>query len=459
MYKKTRILFPLFFFFTIVFPGILIGAGENSDTVIPCRTQETKTLTRLEDYIVVHGLKLRKSLRRKIGSLSLFALHGGELKPIPFQIDEINRDGEWVLPQIPPHLEDKSLEPEADDDNGHFDENDELVFMVRDSGDRARWETLPEGAVAVDEIELIDPVDRGKSWAYLVSFLKTAPPRSQYDYVDYTWPLGRVISDNYELGFSPDNDNGPNFMRLLLGKEDIIDRMKIRFSMKFLKWDFSLDETNFQSKMSFYKDGQIRVVRRIRNAIKFTRFIRTPSAAIENVYYDNICIIPVRIAVPFSPKKLEKVTSSIKVRGGADFHNLHGWKMRTETDPRWFEIDGIMDEAERSINGRDARWFILNGPRGALLFRMVLNRNPDGSPQDLPISTELFYVDDDNACDPPEEIPGQSPNVGFLMEGVTDLPRGVFYFYAVMYMIKDYREGMERDYFKILDHPVEVSVK
>ena len=407
--------------------------------------------------MIIHGREFCRTLNRHIDTLSLMALVNGEIKPIPFQIDEITRDGEWVLTGIPERLKDSGVKPDVDDDNGHFDKNDELVFMIRDSGGRIPKDKYPPGADFVDEIELTDPLDGGKSWVYLCSFPENAP-RSTYDYVDYTLPLGRVISDSYEYGFNPKMANAPNLMRIHLGADDIIDRMKIRIEAKIIGLKFSLDETNFHSELSLYKDGQIRVVRRLRNAIYFTKIFRTPSAAIENIYYGNIAIIPIRVSIPISPRFFKSMIGYIKARGGADFTNLHGWKMKIDTDPRWFTVDGKMDEAEKSMNRENTSWYLFSGPRGALLFRMVLNRKPDGSPQKLPITTEYFYVDDDSTNDPPEEIPGQSPNTGFLIHHIEDLKRGTFYFYVVMYMIKDYREGMEEEYFKILDHPIQAEV-
>jgi len=74
------------------------------------------------------------------------------------------------------------------------------------------------------------------------------------------------------------------------------------------------------------------------------------------------------------------------------------------------------------------------------------------------IKTRLYYVDDDNAPDPPESVPGQSPQVGWWMEGLPELEKGTLYFFAIMYLIKDYSEGVEKNYLKILDQPIEVTV-
>ena len=52
-----------------------------------------------------------------LGSLmSLFAFIDGTVQPIPFQIDEINQDGKWVLPGIPASAKKKRDKKRIDKD-------------------------------------------------------------------------------------------------------------------------------------------------------------------------------------------------------------------------------------------------------------------------------------------------------------------------------------------------------
>ncbi|UCD83705.1 MAG: hypothetical protein JSU92_10455 [Deltaproteobacteria bacterium] len=432
-------------------------AEEEEKTAVNPKVPGKKTLTRTEDFVIIHGEKLTKNLYNNISNMSLFAFTDGEIKPVPFQIDEINSEGEWVLPTIPHHLKDKDIKPDVDDDSGNLDRNDELVFMVRDSGDRIAKERYPEGAVAVDEITLTDPIDGGKSWVYLCSFAEK-PPLSDKDYVKYVFPEDQIISDSYTMGFTTELPNSPSFISIG-GGENILDRMKIRFRMKAFGLPFSLDETNFLSELSLYKDGPIRIVRRIRTAIGFSKRFRTPSAAIENIYYSNSSAIPIRIQMPMSMKPFKRFIK-INVRGGADFQNMDGWLLGTNVTPGWFNIDGKMDEAEKDIKneGRGFDWFLASGPKDAFMIRIVLDRRPDGSLQKTPITTRLHYVDDKTVDDPPESVPGQTPHVGYWMDGIEELPKGTFYFYTIMHFVKDYKEGVEKDYLRILDKPIEVSV-
>ncbi len=428
-------------------------AQENiQETAAPLSVEE-KTMTRDTDFILIYGNKMKRTLHKKIDSLSMFARIDGKVQPIPFQVDEIDPDGEWVLPELPPDLK-RKVKVDKDDDEGHFDENDELVFMISDSGGRIEEADYPEGAEAVDEIMLRDPVDEGKSWVYLCHFT-TNPPLSDKDYVQYNCNTKRVLTQGFELGFSsivPVSWDHLSFR----DKPNMLDRMKIRLQVKVMGIDFHRDETDFKSTLSSYKDGQVRVIRRVRQAVKINKVLKSPSAASETIYFKNSVLMPYRVKVPVNLAMVRKFIGlqDIRVRGGADMQNLHGWRVRTDADPQWFTVDGTMDKIENSTMIEDARWFVLAGPPGAFLTRIILDRAPDGSPQKVPLETEFFYVDDDLTPDPPEFVPGQSPNMGFWIKNMEEMNKGLFYFYMIGYMIKDYQDGDEKDYLKIMDQPV-----
>ena len=63
-----------------------------------------RSMTRTSDFIIVRGKKLRNNLNKDIKNMTLFAFRQGQFRPIPFQIDEIGRDGEWILTQYPEYL-------------------------------------------------------------------------------------------------------------------------------------------------------------------------------------------------------------------------------------------------------------------------------------------------------------------------------------------------------------------
>jgi hypothetical protein len=105
----------------------------------------------------------------------------------------------------------------------------------------------------------------------------------------------------------------------------MVDRLKIRLFIKMFGKEFRLDETNFTSNLSAFKDGPVRVIRRVRSAVRLNKILKTPSAASETIYYQNAVAIPFRIKNPINLKPIKKLFALryIKVRAGIDMQNLH----------------------------------------------------------------------------------------------------------------------------------------
>ncbi len=412
-----------------------------------------KTLKRSRGEVVLKGAVLDGTLNRPIENLALLALHEGRLVPIAFQVDELDEAGEWVLTMVPPRLEGSGIEPDRDVDGGALDDNDELVFMLKDAGDRLAAGGLPEGVVAADEIELAD--SGGRAWVYLCCF-EQAAPRSSRDYVRYDIETDRVVTDSFVVGFPAELPIAPGYLTVF-GSENILDRMKIRLKVAVAGFEFGFDETDFISELSLYKDGPVRVIRRTRNAMQVSRFFKTPSAAIENVICADSCSIPVRVVVPISLKSFSMFFDMV-ARGGADFQNVNGWQFRHNCDPRWYCIDGRMDSAEQAMRAGDVGWFARKGPQGALLVRMLLGCGAEERSYLNPVATELYYMDDVMAADPPERVAGQNPNVAFWVRGMNRLGKGRMHFNEIMYPIADYSEEAKDACLDIVDRPVDVRV-
>ena len=99
--------------------------------------------------------------------------------------------------------------------------------------------------------------------------------------------------------------------------------------------------------------------------------------------------------------------------------------------------------AEPVVDGKPHRTAVSPAPAGG---------HPPGA--GVRRATDLTYVDDDLAPDPPEFVPGQSPNLGFYSHGMDELEKGVVYFDIVGCMIENYTPGVEQDYLYIMDRPV-----
>src|SRR3989337_2666926 len=141
----------------LIIPMLLVVALSFSNA-----WAQTKTIKRTEVPALVQGSALKALDGKPIASMSLMVIKkvGGKLEPIPFQIDERDASGSYVFNQGP--------EKSADADNGALDGNDELAFMVKDTGDQAPKAVWPPDATIGVEIKVIDTTDGGLGWAYLV---------------------------------------------------------------------------------------------------------------------------------------------------------------------------------------------------------------------------------------------------------------------------------------------------
>ena len=141
---------------------------------------EKRSMTRVDDFVVCYGKQFKETRNKAINSMSMISCIDGKITIIPFQIDEINSEGEWVLPQIPPYLDKPIVKMEKDDDDWHFDANDELVFMTLDLGAQAAPAEWLGDASAQDhlryEVRVVDPLNPGEQgWVYIYRSETLAP--------------------------------------------------------------------------------------------------------------------------------------------------------------------------------------------------------------------------------------------------------------------------------------------
>ena len=176
-------------------------------------------LARVEDPVVMLGAQIPGLSEVSAGDVVAFAREGGAWVQIPVQVDERaiqdfceiygKSSGQWTnSPACKTDLVITGLfytdtttfmgadpEPTLDDD-------DELVFMARDAGDRAGVWSEPAGVVAGSgvELELADGGDQ--AWVYLFEREDAGlDPGAGEDYVSYDFALENGVDylSNYDL--------------------------------------------------------------------------------------------------------------------------------------------------------------------------------------------------------------------------------------------------------------------
>ena len=268
-------------FFILIFTvSISTALGEESASE---KFSSPKTLERRFDPVVVSGDLLPQLHGLQIEGLRLFAHDGKHFKVIPFQVDERDPEGEFV------YTEGKLVG--SDVDNGLFDYNDELVFMVKDTGGqvpRIKWAEMGNTGT---EIVITDPHDSArKGWVYLIHFRQNPPPLSAIDYVSYSPEKEIIQSTHYIMRY---RGGAPFYMDLSYPEEaggngeDFFDRIKIRIKVKtfFNLISITKTEEDLRAEVVGWKDGPVRVLRNVQNFFRILFNLAEPSLFSVVEYY------------------------------------------------------------------------------------------------------------------------------------------------------------------------------
>ncbi len=262
--------------------------------------------------LIIKGSQLPQLCKRPLNQFEVFARRDGRLVAIPFQIDQINSDGNYVLPEGP-----ESTAPSHPD---VLDAKDEIVMMIADLGERAKpGAALPAGAF---EIAMSDPLGGPTRYAYIA--IDAHPALSPLHYVDYDAAKNTVDTDHYRFGYtrgvpsdyapqSHQHENGPN----------LLDRFKIRVRATVLKlFHFNVNEDKVDNRLLAWKVGPVRVVRLLTHSVRVVFGIRSPEVTNYDFFYRDCVENPFKVRFPWVPRVL---FGDIKVRMDLDFTGLDGY--------------------------------------------------------------------------------------------------------------------------------------
>jgi hypothetical protein len=141
--------------------------------------------------IVLQGSRVKAATHYPIAMYRLFKSdESGKAVPIPFQIDEINEWGDYVLPE--------GGKVTAATGNGIFDLQDELAFMGDDVGPARAPTVWPNGRPAqIFEIKLAyrgrNEVGDNEGAVYLGVYYQNPPPPSDKTYVFFNRDSAEII--------------------------------------------------------------------------------------------------------------------------------------------------------------------------------------------------------------------------------------------------------------------------
>lgn len=424
---------------------LLFGAPARAD-----EQAEPRTLARSAGAVVVTGAQLEAALGAPIEQLRLFALERGELRQVPFQVDERTPQGGFAF--------DGGEERRSDTDDAQLDKNDELVFMARHAGGRlaSPWTRL-EGEADRLAIHVWAPDRDQHGWVYLVRFDGPPPPAPAEDLVSLTWsgpdvtgwsstrarvvsaPSGTGFLDWRELRFArPGGGWGP----------DVIDRLKLSFKARYLFLDLARREDEVRSHLAGFIDGPVRVVARVTAEayLIWGHWIRTTPRSEVVIYEDRVELeLEARMPVALEPDARSELRVALDF--SPDAVDLGVW---TDQLPRALRPGRTTARDRRDAAPKTPAWLCASGRDGAIVLRLEPGPALARAPRAL-------HLVDDAAPDPPEDVPGSHLALGYTLD-LTGLLPATYRARLVMQLGAPAQPGGEEHLLAPDDSPLRVEV-
>lgn len=323
--------------------------------------ESPKTLARVHDAVVVPTGELGDVPDRQTGAWRLYRFENDVLGAIPFQFDPIDTRGD--------------VEVDAPADFA-FDANDQLVFMAKDSGDRATQGAMPSGSDLALELEIADPVGEARGWVYLVHFAGPPPPPATERYVTFDLRTNRGGSSLYQVEYAPTRNfftglritpeaggSGRNLLRQT--------RMLGRPTFHLLFADLTLRFTEQNSVVAFdgLRTGPVRAVRRVRLSVDLGSFFPTlPSGTVYTHHYRTFYTTPSRVGIPrLVLKALRAFCFENVVDFAPETMPMRYWDDANRQGVGWTEPGAL----PRAIDN-DHDWWVHSGADGTMLHAFVI---------------------------------------------------------------------------------------
>jgi hypothetical protein len=432
--------------------------------------------SRHADPVVLKGEQVPKFEGAMEETLRVFADKDGKgIRPIPYQMDERNQWGEFVVV--------KGKRVVADEDDGAFDENDEIVFLTRDLGTKVPKGEWPSGYQEAYEVEVTDPLTSVKGYGYVLSYASAgaAPPPATDDYISYEEKGDGVTHAlNYKLGFvEPTSGLDYDVLTVMPASGgsgvDWFDRLKVRVMQNLRRFltlgiPTRLDRTekNFLVKVYGYKDGPVRVVRVMKVNLQLIWKLPAPGATVNSVFYPEWIEWPVPINLPFKPS-WAFYNIELDVSHDYDFDPTAGVKVYNSKDKRWDMVDGKMTPEEQAVNksdmkgayygfdataaGHGAGFYGVRPPKSFSTTLIGLYND------DLEYGIEPeYYKGDGNKKNRGEWIKGALPLAGGRFVDWGDVGKGIHTVFWYHFYPPFWKPGDEKAFLDIIDHPVSVTV-
>ena len=226
----------------------------------------------------------------------------GSAIPIPFQIDERDHYGDFILP--------KGKNPNTQFSNGIFDGIDELSIMGNDVGpvkQPTKW-AFKKPAILY---QLLLTKGKQRGAIYVGAYFTSPPPLSPARYVSFNLRNAEIRTSKYRYLF--DNDN-----YLVVRGVDILSKKApvqslLESSTFYLKTDFKyfitleINQGDISSELDAYMVGPIRAIARVNFNYSVLKLNFDLGMYTEVSFFSNSVILPAIIDNPLDgPKTLNE---------------------------------------------------------------------------------------------------------------------------------------------------------
>ncbi len=372
---------------------------------------------------------------QSVAGMSLLAMHAGQLRPIPFQMDEFDSRG---LIYVPGTTLSNPLLPEfaqrtrkTDGETGIYDRSDELVFMFRDAGleqaSAAALARLPGKIVGTLRLHRDGVAPR---WVYV---LQGTPLRSEADYVNVDLTAGTAQTTVADIGWDPASIGRLKLIAPRVGPssgKNIIDGVYGEVSTGILQKNlrFSLNTSdNIRLQPIAVRDGPIRCVLLLKTRIIYAGLPIYHDFTNAAIYEQGASLMSrVQLDNLESSKYFVGLVKDPRFEVSVDFANLDDAEMRWQilhNQSGQAIIDGNMSATEQRMNSVEmpGDWIWLDSRRGWQFFMSnTASMEPDGLLHELlyGMNIRMVYEDGANFLRKGERIPGASPRFGVRVSGM-----------------------------------------
>ena len=331
--------------------------------------------------IVLTGFKLRRATGHDVESYRMFATNGaGEASLVPFQIDEINKLGDFVL--------DKGTSPNIRTGHRRFEISDELTFMGNDVGSTmppAKWSVAKPDLLF--EIRFLSPEVRHVGSLFLGVYTTTPAPATSFQkYVIFDPPNASITTSRYQYVFDQQNylvnkdvhilpESQPS-PALAASTTSPSTTPLLHSSTYFLKADFKYfltflaNHRTINSKLEAYKIGPIRTVMRVSFIYSVMKLDFQLGMYTEISFFSNSIILPTVMYNPIDGKSALNDGSGFYY--GFAFDKAPGsYNISTNMEeyPPKKSLLGIFGKSQETI--REKYWLSMSSPEQTLYLEMT----------------------------------------------------------------------------------------